>query len=560
MKRIALGLLCLLAAGLPAAGQQEALFSPFDDPEARALALLDQAQDRVLVAQYNIRNERFFDKLDELRQRGVTVRIVVDAKNAVKEWNTLDDRFEQAGFDITRYENTSSAYAIMHHKFTVIDDALVMTGSYNWNLTAQVTNDENMVVVRDPKLVAAYAHEFAELLGEAPHTPGPAVGQGGRVYFSPEDDVQDVIEDAIAGASTRVLVSVFTFRDDAIARALRDAANRGVEVWLITERKQADNTSADEIVAEAPTARVVVAANRSAAFSAMHHKFAVVDDTVITGACNWTYTAFRHSNEDVLLLNDPALVRAYEQAVRALVLRYAPDRFGEVSFGHDAPTGDAHVVISAPQLDRHGGGELFLVGEHPALGAWDPAQAIPLRTSDGLEPTWAASVELPAGATSAWKTIVKYADGSVVWETGPDRVLGLHPTGTDPATFAELGRASGATEVFRVTCAQPLPAGARLVIAGGDPNLGSWDPQAGLTLLPNADRTRWEGRARLPVGRPVSFKVVALDGDTATWETGDDHVVQVPAGAPWHLTELPFAPAPAAAPQTGAAGSIPQPE
>jgi len=50
-----------------------------------------------------------------------------------------------------------------------------MTGSYNWNETAQVFNDENMVVLEDPAVAAAYRAEFAELWGEAEERPTPLV-------------------------------------------------------------------------------------------------------------------------------------------------------------------------------------------------------------------------------------------------------------------------------------------------------------------------------------------------------------------------------------------------
>jgi phosphatidylserine/phosphatidylglycerophosphate/cardiolipin synthase-like enzyme len=211
----------LLALSLVStASAQDAVFSPFEDCEAKAMAALDGCQKTLDVAQYNIRSPRFVEKLDELRRRGVKVRIVVDAKQAEKEYNTLDDEIERRGFELVRYRNTRSDYAIMHLKFAVIDSSTVLTGSYNWNETAQEVNDENMLVVHDPALAQAYGEEFAELLG-APEVSKPGKGEKVTVYFSPEDNARSAVLEQIKKATETIHVCMFTFKDLQIARALR---------------------------------------------------------------------------------------------------------------------------------------------------------------------------------------------------------------------------------------------------------------------------------------------------------------------------------------------------
>lgn len=526
--RLGLGLLVAalgLLSAAPARAQTEALFCPWDDPEARCLELLEQAQATVDVAQYNIRNERFFQKLDELRARGVRVRIVVDAKNAENPWNTLDDAFEAAGFELRRYRNTASTYAIMHHKFTVIDGQVVLSGSYNWNGTAQLVNDENMVVLRDPALAAAYEQEFAELWGEAAEAPGVGGGPGAEVLFSPEDRPRDAIVAAIRAARTRVRVAVFTFKDRDVARALADAARAGVEVTLLTERKQADTTGEDERVAQAG-GRVIVAANTSSPFSAMHHKFCVIDDElVITGACNWTWTAFTNSNEDVLLLRDPALAARYTQAFGALVRRYDPAGFRAADYGIAAAEAQVHVVV---RMDRTAPGDTVLVvGDHPALGAWDPAAGLELHTSESTFPSWTARLRLPAGAQIAWKAVVRDAAGAIRWELGADRRLVVDPDGAP--TFVEGDFRELVPVTVRACPPAGAPAGSELRLVGAAPELGAWDPAAGLLLTPlAAEPGVCAGTLVLPgrTEQPCKLALLAPDG-TITWEQGWDRWLEV---------------------------------
>lgn len=518
----ALLLLVALFGGGPLRAQPEARFAPYEDCGARALALLASARQRVDVAQYNLRSEAFHQALLALRARGVRVRIVVDAKSARRPWNTLDDVLEAEGFDLVRYENTRSAYAIMHHKFAVIDGQTVLTGSYNWNGTAQLVNDEALLVLRDPGLVSAYEREFAELRG-APEVSDPGQGALGEVRFAPEDAPRDALLAAIRGAQRRVRAAVFAFKDRRVARALRDAARRGVEVTLITERKQADGTDADELVA-AGGGRVIVAANRSSTYSAMHHKFAVVDDElVIAGASNWTWTAFSASNEDLLLLRAPDLAARFTAAFGALVRRYAPQAFDPADYGPSLPEAPTHFAFEVPFTRP--GDAVLLVGDHPALGSWDPARGLALETSPSVFPTWAGRVRLPAGARIACKLVVRRADGSLRWELGADRAVEVDSAGTGTAV---LGAFRELVELrFRVR-ARPRP-GAELRLVGDDPALGNWDPARGWPLREDpAAPGAFRAAVPVPGRRTLRFKLVWVEGSgDARWEAGPDRTLAV---------------------------------
>jgi len=51
----------------------------------------------------------------------------------------------------------------MHHKFAVIDDERLLTGSYNWTRSAADYNYENLMVTNDVGLVKPFAEEFDRL-------------------------------------------------------------------------------------------------------------------------------------------------------------------------------------------------------------------------------------------------------------------------------------------------------------------------------------------------------------------------------------------------------------
>ncbi|KAG0344015.1 hypothetical protein BG004_004822 [Podila humilis] len=63
----------------------------------------------------------------------------------------------------TRVDNTS---AHMHHKFVVIDDALVINGSYNWTKGARFDNREDLTLTNSPQAVRGFKGEFEKLWRE----------------------------------------------------------------------------------------------------------------------------------------------------------------------------------------------------------------------------------------------------------------------------------------------------------------------------------------------------------------------------------------------------------
>lgn len=51
----------------------------------------------------------------------------------------------------------------MHHKFAVVDERLLITGSLNWTQTAVQRNKENILITEEPDLVQPFVKEFQRL-------------------------------------------------------------------------------------------------------------------------------------------------------------------------------------------------------------------------------------------------------------------------------------------------------------------------------------------------------------------------------------------------------------
>ncbi|GAQ10369.1 hypothetical protein ALT_7690 [Aspergillus lentulus] len=81
------------------------------------------------------------------------------------------------------------------------------------------------------------------------------------------------------------------------------------------------------------------------------------------------------------------------------------------------------------------GENIFITGSISQLGSWSTNNAVALSASrySASNPLWITTINLPAGTTFEYKFIKKETDGSVIWESGPNRSYTV-PTGCSGTT------------------------------------------------------------------------------------------------------------------------------
>ncbi|EHN78434.1 secreted alpha-amylase [Streptomyces coelicoflavus ZG0656] len=74
------------------------------------------------------------------------------------------------------------------------------------------------------------------------------------------------------------------------------------------------------------------------------------------------------------------------------------------------------------------GQNIYVTGNRPELGNWNPAGALEL--DPAAYPVWKRDVELPEGTSFEYKYLRKDASGNVTWESGANRTATVGDTGT----------------------------------------------------------------------------------------------------------------------------------
>ena len=129
-----------------------------------------------------------------------------------------------------------------------------------------------------------------------------------RCYFSPGDDCENAIVSCIRNARRSIKICVFTISENVISESIIEAKKRGVSVKVITDNDKLNDKGSD--IRWLAREEVKVKIDESS--SHMHHKFCVVDKSVLlTGSYNWTKSAADRNQENLLVTEDPKMVKAY---------------------------------------------------------------------------------------------------------------------------------------------------------------------------------------------------------------------------------------------------------
>jgi phosphatidylserine/phosphatidylglycerophosphate/cardiolipin synthase-like enzyme len=278
------------------------------------LADIDAARTSVDLASFDFDIVEVTNALLHARQRGVAVRLIVDSENLdTPEVSEQTGRLQSAGIPV----HFDRREPFMHNKFIVVDSAIIWTGS--WNVTTNDTfrNNNNMLRFASRAITADYSAEFAQMFAgrfgtsktsATTHAPVRVGGARVVVYFSPEDGVAQYVLAQLKAAKTSIRFMTFSYTAAPIAAAMLERAQAGLTVRGVFETQNAAGTGAVFGRLKAGGVDVLTDGN----CYILHHKVILIDEhIVITGSYNFTSSAERDNDENLVIIDDPALARAY---------------------------------------------------------------------------------------------------------------------------------------------------------------------------------------------------------------------------------------------------------
>lgn len=282
-------------------------------PDAALAAAIDAARVSVDMAIYDMDLWSVRDALLDAHARGVLVRLVVESDNLRRrpELQALRD----AGIALVDDRDED----FMHNKFTIIDRQQVWTGSMNYNISEAYFNRNNLLQVVSADVAENYLAEFEEMFldydfgdrspANTPHSQLYFGEMRVETYFAPEDNVLRRLVALVNGAEDSLHFMAFSFTADELADAVLAAAARGVSIRGVMDENQGLNNTGGDYLRFLQAGLDVRLDGES---GSMHNKVLIVDETiVVTGSYNFSNSAERRNDENVLVISSPALASEY---------------------------------------------------------------------------------------------------------------------------------------------------------------------------------------------------------------------------------------------------------
>jgi phosphatidylserine/phosphatidylglycerophosphate/cardiolipin synthase-like enzyme len=136
----------------------QVFFSPEDNCGGEILKRIEEAKHTIDAALYLFTSQPLSRAIVNAKERGVKVRIFLEGEK-VDDRYSKDDYLKRNGIPLRVRDDRG----LMHNKFCVIDGKTLITGSYNWTHSADLWNDENIIILQAPEVILMYAEYFERL-------------------------------------------------------------------------------------------------------------------------------------------------------------------------------------------------------------------------------------------------------------------------------------------------------------------------------------------------------------------------------------------------------------
>jgi cardiolipin hydrolase len=170
------------------------------------------------------------------------------------------------------------------------------------NLKSLLFNEAKKLALKLPAIEVVYWLEYCYLSIEK------YAFRYHQVFFSPGRDIPEAMLGLINKAEHTIDLCIFTITHQELAKELELAFQRGIKMRILTDdEKQYDDGSC---IKDLRNSGISVRTDESRYH--MHNKFGIIDSRMIfTGSFNWTYTAVKHNQENLLVTTNYDIVGQY---------------------------------------------------------------------------------------------------------------------------------------------------------------------------------------------------------------------------------------------------------
>lgn len=135
----------------------ETYFSPDDKVLSQIISEIWAAENSIEFMIFAFSSQKILDTILVKMDKGVKVRGIFDNRYRNSDWGKkVFEALKAKGAEV-KYDDMPN---LVHHKVMIIDRKTVITGSYNFSQNAEKENDENILIIHNPRVAQKYNREF----------------------------------------------------------------------------------------------------------------------------------------------------------------------------------------------------------------------------------------------------------------------------------------------------------------------------------------------------------------------------------------------------------------
>ncbi len=285
---------------VPRAQEPEVLIGPVG-LQNKLVELMNGAQSEILLMMYQLSCNGCIDGLVAAKQRGVTVRVLLDGGQYIN--NNARSELQAAGVEV---KDAPAEFSHAHAKVMVIDRQLAVVMSANMNVYSMSSERNYGVVDRDAQdiddLIAVFERDWAGS--------GAVDVSCTRLIIGPENARARLLE-LIASAEQEIIFEAMYISDDEVLAAIKTKLSQGIPVRVLFAHPEwidSNPETAAELEAAGAETRYLYAYE-------VHAKMLIVDGVAFVGSENYSWNSLTNNREVGLLVTEPNAAAVIVQQV-----------------------------------------------------------------------------------------------------------------------------------------------------------------------------------------------------------------------------------------------------
>ncbi len=284
-----------------------------------AKKLIQEARKSIFISMFVVKRcwkvDILIEELKKAAKRGVKIKILLENNirsnpsivNSLKSIKNIEIKLD-------------SPQKTTHNKIIIIDGEIILIGSTNWTGSSLCYANEANVVIKNKNIAKYFQDYFNCLWNDSSKDILPFQKFTGKVIPIIDREYFNIVKRMMSKATNRIFVMVYSYKlsktgntkGDVLAAEIIKAKRRGVETRILLEKSSSSerlNKMNKETIDYFK--KHDVEAKFDDENTITHAKVIIIDNAVILGSTNWSYSGLEKWHNTDVLIKEKRIVKFF---------------------------------------------------------------------------------------------------------------------------------------------------------------------------------------------------------------------------------------------------------